>query len=81
MDLNIYKKLNFSKKLPREPEVRNNLIYDATFYRSTCYQDYAGEAMIRQHIPHFPKSNFSEDCLYLNIFAPNVSKQFNLPCK
>jgi carboxylesterase type B len=60
-------------KLPREPEVRQVPLYDATFYRSSCFQDYAGEALIRQHIPAFPQSNFSEDCLYLNIYAPNVS--------
>jgi hypothetical protein len=32
--------------------------------------------MIRNHIPNFPSSNFSEDCLYLNIFAPNVKDCF-----
>ena len=60
------------EKLPREPEIRQKPLYDATYYRSTCYQDYKGEYLIRQHIPNFPHGNFSEDCLYLNIFAPNV---------
>lgn len=62
-------------QLPREPEIRQTPIYDATYYRNTCFQDYQGEAVIRQHIPAFPQSNFSEDCLYLNIFAPNVNKK------
>ena len=59
-------------QLPREPDVRYNALYDATYFRSSCYQDRAGEIFIRQHIPDFPATNFSEDCLYLNIFAPNV---------
>lgn len=28
---------------------------------------------IRKDIPDYPRANISEDCLYLNIFAPNVS--------
>jgi len=59
-------------QLPREPEARQIPLYDATYYRSSCYQDYFGETLIRQHIPNFPQGNFSEDCLYLNIFTPNV---------
>lgn len=60
-------------QLPREPDIRHAPLYDATYFRSSCHQDYAGESHIRQHIPSFPHSNFSEDCLYLNIFTPNVS--------
>jgi len=58
-------------QLPREPEIRQKPLYDSTYYRSTCYQDYKGEYLIRQHIPNFPHGNFSEDCLFLNIFTPN----------
>ncbi|RNA09672.1 neuroligin- X-linked-like, partial [Brachionus plicatilis] len=65
-------------QLPREPEIRQVPTYDATYYRNTCFQDYQGEAIIRQHIPAFPQSNFSEDCLYLNIFAPNRTDRLDI---
>jgi carboxylesterase type B len=68
-------------KLPREPEIRQMPLYDATYYRSSCHQDKNGEYLIRNHIPAFPQANFSEDCLYLNIFTPNViflNKEFNV---
>ena len=44
--------------------------YDATYYRPACPQRIEE---IRKDIPSFPKKNISEDCLYMNIFAPNVS--------
>ena len=59
--------------LPPDPWDTRFLIHDATFYRPSCLQPPNEQEKIRQFIPQFPPSNFSEDCLYLNIFAPNVS--------
>ncbi|CAF1409421.1 unnamed protein product, partial [Didymodactylos carnosus] len=54
----------------------NRIIYDATYFRSSCLQPFSEQEKIRQHIPNFPPSNFSEDCLYLNIFAPNRTDRY-----
>lgn len=43
--------------------------WDATYFRPACPQklDY-----VQKDIPTFTKANISEDCLYMNIFVPNV---------
>jgi len=45
--------------------VRN---WDASYYRDACPQ----ELFNYQHMYYTPR-NMSEDCLHLNIFAPNVN--------
>jgi len=41
--------------------------WDASYYRDACPQ----ELFNYQHMYYTPR-NMSEDCLHLNIFAPNV---------
>ena len=41
--------------------------WDASYYRDACPQ----ELYNYQHMYYTPR-NMSEDCLHLNIFAPNV---------
>ncbi|KAI3387609.1 hypothetical protein SNEBB_000174 [Seison nebaliae] len=57
-------------KHPHKPHKRRS-IYNATFYRPSCIQTREGENYLRERIPHLNGNDFSEDCLYLNIFAPN----------
>lgn len=62
---------------PRDP--RWGGYWDASYYRPACPQRVHE---IKRDVPDFPKANISEDCLYMNVFAPNVSlfiyKQFFL---
>ena len=46
--------------------------WEAKWYRHACPQPVEE---IRKDIPDFPRANISEDCLYMNIYAPNVSVQ------
>jgi len=48
--------------------VRN---WDASYYRDACPQ----ELFNYQHL-YYTMRNMSEDCLHLNIFAPNVKLVF-----
>jgi Carboxylesterase family len=45
--------------------------WDATYFRPACPQNLS---VLQQDIPEFQKMNISEDCLYMNIFVPNVSE-------
>ena len=57
------------------PDYEYGQAWDATYFRPACPQRIEE---IWKDIPSFPKKNISEDCLYMNIFAPNVSKiQYN----
>ncbi|CAM4880014.1 unnamed protein product [Rotaria socialis] len=66
----------FKPPLPPDPWEPAFLLYDATYYRPSCLQPASEQEKIRQYIPHFPPSNFSEDCLFLNIFAPNRTDRY-----
>ena len=55
-------------QLPKQPKWSGT--WDAKFFRPACPQDLTE---LRKDIPDFPAQNVSEDCLYLNIFVPNVS--------
>ena len=46
------------------------MYWDASYFRPACPQNLDE---IRLDIPDYPSANVSEDCLYMNIFAPNVS--------
>ena len=46
-------------------------VWDATYYRPACPQI---PWLVKQTVPGFNRAdNTSEDCLYMNIFVPNVS--------
>jgi len=47
--------------------------WNATYFRPSCPQNLQG---IQKDIPDFPLTNISENCLYMNIFVPNVSTLF-----
>ena len=51
----------------RKMEIKNtsymNYTYNATYYRSVCVQAES----------EFSQNEMSEDCLYLNIYTPNIS--------
>lgn len=49
--------------------------WNATFFRPSCPQSLEE---IQKDIPDFPLANISENCLYMNIFVPNVSMFFVL---
>ncbi|KAI0239442.1 Neuroligin-4, X-linked [Lamellibrachia satsuma] len=44
--------------------------YEANYFRPACPQRIDS---LREDIPGYPKANISEDCLYMNIYAPNVT--------
>ena len=55
----------------------SGMYWDASYFRPACPQDLTE---IRTRIPDYPSANVSEDCLYMNIFAPNVNtKDSSLP--
>ncbi|CAF1043161.1 unnamed protein product [Rotaria sp. Silwood1] len=66
----------FKPPLPPDPWDTKFFLYDATYYRPSCLQPASEQEKIRQYIPNFPPSNFSEDCLYLNIFTPNRTDRY-----
>ena len=45
-------------------------IWDAKAYKPACPQNLW---YVRETVPNMGSANISEDCLYMNIFAPNVS--------
>jgi carboxylesterase type B len=56
---------------PVDPEVNWGLgirYWDASYYRHACPQE-----MWKLDNRYYEPRNVSEDCLHLNIFAPNVS--------
>ncbi|CAH1797487.1 unnamed protein product [Owenia fusiformis] len=46
-------------------------VYDATYYRPSCPTNIFGVLSMWVSVPGYDK--FDEDCLYLNIYAPNVT--------
>ena len=58
----------FLLQRPRRPRWGGTL--DVKQYKPACPQDLSE---VRLDIPDFPNANMSEDCLYMNIYAPNVS--------
>ena len=44
--------------------------YEANYFRPSCPQRIE---FIRENIPDYPRANVSEDCLYMNVFAPNIT--------
>ncbi|KAK6167678.1 hypothetical protein SNE40_021648 [Patella caerulea] len=61
-------KRDFRFKKPDNPSWTGT--WDATFYRPSCPQQ---TWLIRETLPGY--SDTSEDCLYLNIFAPNIKNE------
>lgn len=60
-------------RLPRPAYLDTRYLWDATRFRSACMQ---GSAKMQEKMPGF--TDFSEDCLYLNIFTPNVSSRIEV---
>ncbi|CAE1324243.1 NLGN [Acanthosepion pharaonis] len=58
----------FRFREPEKPEWNN--IWDATYYRPACPQI---PWYVRETVPKFGKMD--EDCLYLNVFAPNLTTE------
>ncbi|XP_013380467.1 cholinesterase 1-like [Lingula anatina] len=52
-----------------ERDVERYKTWDATYYRPACPQP--KNIVLQQHLPHH--TNTSEDCLYMNIFTPNIT--------
>lgn len=46
-------------------------IWDATAYKPACPQHLW---YVKETVPNMGNANMSEDCLYMNIFAPRVRK-------
>ena len=53
-------------------------VYDATSFRKVCIQKRElFEEAFKKVIPNFEKSNYGEDCLYLNVYAPAQNDSLN----
>ena len=53
-------------------------VYDATSFRKVCIQKRElFEEAFKKVIPNFGKSNYGEDCLYLNVYAPAQNDSLN----
>ncbi|KAL5014368.1 hypothetical protein ScPMuIL_008638 [Solemya velum] len=59
-------KKDFRFKKPEDPSWEG--VWDATYYRPACPQHMW---YVRETVPKFSHDDMDEDCLYLNIFAPN----------
>jgi len=51
-------------------------VYDATKFKSVCYQDPTYNTMFWARNESWPQS---DDCLYINIYAPNISRSVSYP--
>lgn len=59
-------------KSPVDPCVWKPSILNATHYRNVCIQDKSQYSYYKNVWPSFdPNTNIAEDCLYLNIYAPD----------
>ena len=68
--------LRFHK--PCEPKPWKPDIYDATHFHSVCMQQPALFMNAIQNVwPDFTEKDFSEDCLFLNIYVPNSLPSLN----
>lgn len=82
--INIYLGIPYAKRLEQYDDWRREFrfkkplepywggVWDATYYRPACPQHMW---YIRETVPNLQKRNVSEDCLYLNIFAPNNTNE------
>ena len=68
MKYNVVLHVLFCSQRPQTP--RWGGTWEARYYRPACPQDIND---LKVDIPKVTHWNISEDCLYMNIFAPNVS--------
>ena len=69
-------KLRF--KPPNSPKVWKPNVYDATQFGKVCIQEQNWlDIRMKPMFPGFGRANYSEDCLYLNVYAPAQNDSLN----
>ena len=63
---------------PKPAQAWKPSVYDATSFRKVCIQNREiMEKGLKVVFPNFGKSNYSEDCLHLNVYAPAQNDSLN----
>ena len=58
-------------KPPKPPQAWKPNVYDATKFEKVCIQEQNWlDIRMKPFFPGFGRANYSEDCLYLNVYAP-----------
>ena len=64
---------------PKSPTAWKPNVYNATYFRGICLQrrTKSFDMSFKKLIPNFGKDSFSEDCLYLDVYAPAQNDSLN----
>ena len=64
---------------PKPPTAWKPNVYNATYFRGICFQTQIDvmDNAFKRVIPNFGKKSFSEDCLYLDVYAPAQNDSLN----